>query len=117
VDDLTQAERQAEREERLRHGSSFGAAAAAYAKYRPDYAVAAVRWALEPVSTREPLRVLDLGAGTGVLYRPVGAPAAVAALPDRGRPIDQEGDAPVPESEQMADRDLAAAPVVDRDRR
>jgi ubiquinone/menaquinone biosynthesis C-methylase UbiE len=60
-------ESQAEREERLRHGSSFGAAAAAYAEHRPDYAEDAVRWALEPVSTREPLRVLDLAAGTGKL--------------------------------------------------
>lgn len=67
MNDLTQAEGQAEREERLRHGSCFGAAAAAYAEHRPDYAEAAVRWALEPVSTREPLRVLDLGAGTGKL--------------------------------------------------
>jgi SAM-dependent methyltransferase len=56
-----------EREERLRHGSSFGAAAAAYAEHRPDYADDAVRWALEPVLRRELLRVLDLGAGTGKL--------------------------------------------------
>src|SRR3954454_16576748 len=49
---------------RLRHASSFGAAAAAYAEHRPDYAPAAVRWALE----RAPgPRVLDLGAGTGKL--------------------------------------------------
>lgn len=33
--------------ERLSHASSFGAAAAAYAEHRPDYAPAAVRWALE----------------------------------------------------------------------
>jgi len=44
--------------------SSFGAAAAAYAEHRPDYARAAVRWALEPAPG---LRVLDLGAGTGKL--------------------------------------------------
>jgi SAM-dependent methyltransferase len=56
-----------EREERLRHGSSFGAAAAAYAEHRPGYADDAVRWALEPVLRRELLRVLDLGAGTGKL--------------------------------------------------
>ena len=61
------AETQAEQEERLRHGSSFGAAAAAYAEHRPDYAQTAVRWALAPVRTRDPLRVLDLGAGTGKL--------------------------------------------------
>jgi SAM-dependent methyltransferase len=44
--------------------SSFGAAAAAYAEHRPDYAAAAVRWALEGAPGR---RVLDLGAGTGKL--------------------------------------------------
>jgi len=62
-----EAETQAEAEERLRHGSSFGAAAAAYAEHRPDYAEAAVRWVLEPVSARRPLRVVDVGAGTGKL--------------------------------------------------
>jgi len=67
VDDLTSAaESQAETEERLRHGSSFGAVAAAYAEHRPGYAEAAVRWALEPLSA-SPVRVLDLGAGTGKL--------------------------------------------------
>jgi SAM-dependent methyltransferase len=63
VNDQTQAEAA----ERLRHGSSFGAVAAAYAEHRPDYAEAAVRWALEPVWSRRPLRVVDLGAGTGKL--------------------------------------------------
>ena len=53
-----------EQDERLRHASSFGAAAAAYAEHRPDYAQAAVRWALEPAPGP---RVLDLGAGTGKL--------------------------------------------------
>ncbi|MFI9504802.1 class I SAM-dependent methyltransferase [Nocardia sp. NPDC052566] len=46
------------------HASSFGAEAVAYAEHRPDYAPAAVRWALEPAPG---LRVLDLGAGTGKL--------------------------------------------------
>jgi len=50
--------------ERLLLGSSFGAAATAYAEHRPDYAQAAVRWALEGAPGR---RVLDLGAGTGKL--------------------------------------------------
>jgi len=53
--------------ERLRHGASFGAAAQAYAEHRPGYAQDAVRWALEPVWSRRPLRVADLGAGTGKL--------------------------------------------------
>ena len=51
-------------DERLTYGSSFGAAAAAYAEHRPGYARAAVRWALGPAPG---LRVLDLGAGTAKL--------------------------------------------------
>lgn len=50
--------------ERSRYGSSFGAAASAYAEHRPSYAQAAVRWALEAAPGP---RVLDLGAGTGKL--------------------------------------------------
>jgi SAM-dependent methyltransferase len=50
--------------EEARLSSSFGTAAAAYAEHRPDYAQAAVRWALAPAPGR---RVLDLGAGTGKL--------------------------------------------------
>jgi SAM-dependent methyltransferase len=56
-----------EADDRLLRGSSFGSAASAYAEHRPDYAEAAVRWALEPVWLRRPLRVIDLGAGTGKL--------------------------------------------------
>ncbi len=67
MNDLTGPESSAEREYRRVNGSSFGAAAAAYAEHRPDYAEAAVRWALEPVRGRRPLRVLDLAAGTGKL--------------------------------------------------
>lgn len=53
--------------ERLRHGTVFGPQAAAYAEHRPDYPEAAVEWALAPVAGRRPLRVLELGAGTGKL--------------------------------------------------
>ena len=61
--------------------SSFGAAAAAYAEHRPDYAPAAVRWALEPAPGP---RVLDLGAGTGKLTAALVASGAdvVAVEPD-----------------------------------
>jgi hypothetical protein len=45
------------------------------------------------------------------LDRAVGAPATVRALPDRGRAVDQ-GDVPVPEAQQVRDRDLATQPVV-----
>jgi SAM-dependent methyltransferase len=53
--------------DRRRRASSFGAAAAQYAQHRPGYAEAAIRWCLAPVSSPRPLRVLDLGAGTGIL--------------------------------------------------
>ncbi|MES9540166.1 MULTISPECIES: class I SAM-dependent methyltransferase [unclassified Actinomadura] len=70
-----------------RRAASFGGEAAAYAKERPDYPDAAVRWALEPVAGRGRLRVLDLGAGTGkltqVLLRTgVDAAGVVAVEPD-----------------------------------
>ena len=61
------AANEAEAADRLLHGSSFGAAAAAYAEHRPGYAEAAVQWALEPVRDRQPVRVADIGAGTGKL--------------------------------------------------
>ncbi|MEU9124919.1 class I SAM-dependent methyltransferase [Streptomyces sp. NPDC048506] len=57
-------EQKLQKDERLLHSSSFGAAAGAYAEHRPDYAQAAVCWALEPAPGP---RVLDLGAGTGKL--------------------------------------------------
>jgi SAM-dependent methyltransferase len=61
--------------------SSFGAAAVAYAEHRPDYAEAAVRWALEAAPGK---RVLDLGAGTGKLTAGLLAAGAevVAVEPD-----------------------------------
>ena len=66
-DNPNRAESEAEAADRLLHGSSFGAAAAAYAAHRPGYAEDAVRWALEPVRDRRPVRVADIGAGTGKL--------------------------------------------------
>ena len=70
-----------DQEERLLLSSSFGAAAAAYAEHRPDYAQAAVRWALEPAPGP---RVLDLGAGTGKLTATLVALGAdvIAVEPD-----------------------------------
>jgi SAM-dependent methyltransferase len=45
---------------------SFGAVAAAYARYRPGYPAAALDWALAPARLGpDELDVLDLGAGTG----------------------------------------------------
>jgi SAM-dependent methyltransferase len=71
--------------------SSFGAAAAAYAEHRPDYAQAAVRWAIE----RAPgPRVLDLGAGTGKLTRTlVELGAGVIAVEPDPAMLDQLGQA------------------------
>jgi len=61
--------------------TSFGGAAAAYAKHRPDYSQVAVRWALAPAPGQ---RVLDLGAGTGKLTATLVAAGAdvVAVEPD-----------------------------------
>jgi SAM-dependent methyltransferase len=71
-----------ERDLRLRHSSAFGAVAGAYAEHRPDYARAAVRWALGGAPG---LRVLDLGAGTGKLSATLVAVGAevTAVEPDR----------------------------------
>lgn len=49
------------------HAASFGEAAGAYRRGRPDYPESAVEW-LVPRRAR---RVLDLGAGTGKLTRPL----------------------------------------------
>jgi SAM-dependent methyltransferase len=70
-----------DQDEWLLHASSFGAAAAAYAEHRPDYAPAAVRWALELAPGP---RVLDLGAGTGKLTATLVALGAevIAVEPD-----------------------------------
>jgi SAM-dependent methyltransferase len=70
-----------EQDERLLHGSSFGAAATAYAEHRPNYAEVAVRWALELAPGP---RVLDLGAGTGKLTAALVALGAevIAVEPD-----------------------------------
>jgi len=73
---------------RAQRAASFGGAAAAYAEHRPDYAPAAIGWALAPVLGRDQVRVLDLGAGTGKLTAGVlatGRPGQVsvtAAEPD-----------------------------------
>ncbi|MCX4850295.1 class I SAM-dependent methyltransferase [Streptomyces sp. NBC_00893] len=68
-------------DEQLLHASSFGAAVNAYDEHRPDYAQAAVRWALGPAPGP---RVLDLGAGTGKLTATLDALGAevVAVEPD-----------------------------------
>ena len=72
--------------ERKRRASSFGATAAQYAQYRPGYAEAAINWCLEPVSDSQPMRVVDLGAGTGILTGALVRRGAdvVAVEPDPG---------------------------------
>lgn len=78
--------------EHSRRAASFGAAAEDYARHRPDYPLAAIRWALEPIPapSGRPVRILDLGAGTGKLTAQVtsitvgrGRPDVVAIEPDR----------------------------------
>ncbi|GIG85250.1 class I SAM-dependent methyltransferase [Plantactinospora endophytica] len=48
------------------HALSFGVAADAYDRYRPSYPEPAIDWA---VGRSAPARVVDLGAGTGILTR------------------------------------------------
>ena len=64
-----QAAGQVTDDEHARRAASFGAAARAYAEHRPDYPPTAIRWALAPAAGlgRHPVRILDLGAGTGKL--------------------------------------------------
>jgi SAM-dependent methyltransferase len=65
------------------YGSSFGAAAAAYAEHRPDYARAAVRWALEPASGKLTATLLASGvAVVAVEPDPAMLTELVGALPD-----------------------------------
>ncbi|MEU1839785.1 class I SAM-dependent methyltransferase [Micromonospora chersina] len=63
---------------------SFGAAAADYDRFRPRYPEEALRWALDGLAA--PARVVDLGAGTGILTRGVLALGAdvVPVEPDPG---------------------------------
>jgi SAM-dependent methyltransferase len=64
------------------HRLSFGAAAAHYDRSRPSYPGTAISWALGD----SPLRVVDLGAGTGLLTRAVMAHGhtVVPVEPDPG---------------------------------
>ncbi|MEV7330711.1 class I SAM-dependent methyltransferase [Micromonospora sp. NPDC093244] len=50
------------------HALSFGAAASDYDRFRPRYPEAALRWALDGLRDG---RIVDLGAGTGILTRQV----------------------------------------------
>lgn len=61
---------------------SFGGSADLYERYRPDYPSAAIAWLVGP----RPLRVLDVGAGTGKLSRALLAAGhdVVAVEPDPG---------------------------------
>lgn len=61
---------------------SFGAAAAEYDRFRPRYPEEALRWALDGLGT--PARVVDLGAGTGILTR------GVLALGHRVVPVEPD---------------------------
>jgi SAM-dependent methyltransferase len=86
-----QAAGQVTDDEHVRRAASFGAAARAYAVHRPDYPLAAICWALEPTAGQagHPVRILDLGAGTGKLTAQLaglalngGRPDVVAVEPD-----------------------------------
>ncbi|ASW57008.1 class I SAM-dependent methyltransferase [Plantactinospora sp. KBS50] len=61
---------------------SFGAAATEYDRFRPPYPADAVRWALAGCAAGS--RVVDLGAGTGILSR------AVLAIGHRVTPVEPD---------------------------
>jgi SAM-dependent methyltransferase len=62
---------------------SFGAVAAAYARYRPGYPAGAVAWALAPLTGGSEVDLLDLAAGTGKLTEAlVGRGRVTAVDPD-----------------------------------
>lgn len=83
---------------RLVHSSSFGQAADAYRRGRPEYPEPAVEW-LVP---RRAKHVLDLGAGTGKLTRPlIDAGLRVTAVEPSARMREQLADA-VPEARVLA---------------
>ncbi len=69
---------------KARRASSFGPSAADYARYRPDYPLEAIRWALEPLGGKANPEVVDLGAGTGKLTSGLVAAGArvIAVEPD-----------------------------------
>jgi SAM-dependent methyltransferase len=81
----TSPEQPGVQEDQLRRARSFGAVAAQYAQHRPDYADAAIRWCLAPVSGAQPVRVADVGAGTGILTSALAGLGAdvVAVEPDQ----------------------------------
>ncbi|MFE7114518.1 class I SAM-dependent methyltransferase [Streptomyces sp. NPDC057654] len=74
-----------DQDERRLHSSSFGTVAVAYADHRPDYARAAVGWALGHAPGP---RVLDLGAGTGKLTATLTASPASPAAADAQAALD-----------------------------
>ena len=64
---------------------SFGSQAEVYEAVRPRYPRQAVEWILEPVAGSDPLRIADIGAGTGKLTRVLREVSddVVAVDPDR----------------------------------
>ncbi|MEY9848929.1 SAM-dependent methyltransferase [Streptacidiphilus sp. BW17] len=72
--------------DRTAQANSFGAAAAAYERGRPDYPAAALDWLLQARTGAAPRDVVDLGAGTGKLTRSLCARglAVTAVEPSEG---------------------------------
>ncbi|WP_405167268.1 class I SAM-dependent methyltransferase [Nocardia sp. NBC_01499] len=79
-----------QRDLHARRATSFGANAMDYAEHRPDYPLAAIKWALEFVPAVPAPVVLDLGAGTGKLTEGLLAAGAtvIAVEPDDGMRVE-----------------------------
>jgi SAM-dependent methyltransferase len=91
----------------LSPGRSFGTAANRYDRVRPTYPVEAITWILGP----DPLRVVDLGAGTGILSRQLVALGHVV-VPVEPDPLMRAADALAGSAEEIPLPDGSVAAVV-----
>jgi len=71
--------------ERADRARSFETVAAEYERWRPDYPVEALRWAVQLLGLPAGARVLDVGAGTGKLTRGLVALGLDAVAVEPGR--------------------------------
>jgi SAM-dependent methyltransferase len=85
-----------------RYARSFDAVADAYERARPGYAPDALAWVVKRLELGAGRRVLDLGAGTGKLTRPLVATGADVVAVEPGGPMREQLAAAVPEAQALA---------------